>query len=86
MRSGTWLSVDVSPDGKRIVFNLLGDIYELRVDGGDARALTSGTAWDMQRRCIRGAQWARLRRRLDARDDVGGRELAPFYWEAAMAR
>ena len=24
---GTWISVDVSPDGKKIVFDLLGDIY-----------------------------------------------------------
>ena len=24
---GTWMNVDVSPDGKRIVFDLLGDIY-----------------------------------------------------------
>ncbi|MBA2260509.1 MAG: hypothetical protein H0W18_16575, partial [Acidobacteria bacterium] len=24
---GTWMNVDVSPDGKQIVFDLLGDIY-----------------------------------------------------------
>ena len=24
---GTWLDLDVSPDGKRIVFSMMGDIY-----------------------------------------------------------
>jgi Tol biopolymer transport system component len=49
-RTGTWLSVDVSPDGQRVLFDLLGDIYELPIAGGTARALTSGLAWDMQPR------------------------------------
>ncbi len=47
---GTWMSLDVSPDGREIVFDLLGDIYSLPMEGGDARALTSGVAWDMQPR------------------------------------
>jgi imidazolonepropionase-like amidohydrolase/Tol biopolymer transport system component len=47
---GTWLSLDVSPDGKEIVFDLLGDIYVMPIGGGDAKALTSGVAWDMQPR------------------------------------
>jgi imidazolonepropionase-like amidohydrolase/Tol biopolymer transport system component len=50
VRSGTWMSVDVSPDGRRVLFDLLGDIYELPIGGGEARALTSGMAWDMQPR------------------------------------
>jgi hypothetical protein len=50
VRSGTWMSVDVSPDGKRLAFDLLGDIYELPIEGGEARSLTSGMAWDMQPR------------------------------------
>ncbi|HEX9148236.1 MAG TPA: amidohydrolase family protein [Thermoanaerobaculia bacterium] len=47
---GTWMSLDVSPDGKEIAFDLLGDIYALPIGGGEARALTSGVAWDMQPR------------------------------------
>jgi Tol biopolymer transport system component/imidazolonepropionase-like amidohydrolase len=47
---GTWMSVDVSPRGDELVFDLLGDIYALPLTGGEARALTSGVAWDMQPR------------------------------------
>ena len=48
--SGTWMSVDVSPDGKQIVFDLLGDLYLLPIEGGDAKPLTTSMAWEMQAR------------------------------------
>ena len=44
---GTWISVDVSPDGQKITFDLLGHIYEMPVAGGVAKALTSGRSWNM---------------------------------------
>ena len=47
---GTWMSVDVSPDGKEIVFDLLGDIYSIPITGGKAKALAQGMVWDMQPR------------------------------------
>ncbi len=50
VRSGTWMSVDVSPDGQTLVFDLLGDLYTLPLAGGEARPLTRGLAWDMQAR------------------------------------
>ncbi|MBI3005636.1 MAG: PD40 domain-containing protein [Ignavibacteriales bacterium] len=47
---GTWMAIDVSPDGKWIVFDLLGDIYLLPMSGGEAKALTQGPAYDVQPR------------------------------------
>lgn len=49
-REGTWLSVDVSPDGQSIVFDMLGDLYLMPFAGGDATQLTSGLAFDTQPR------------------------------------
>ena len=47
-REGTWMSLDVSPDGREIAFDLLGDIYVIPIEGGDARQLTEGMAWNKQ--------------------------------------
>ncbi len=46
--SGTWLNLDVSPDGREIAFDMLGDIYTVPIGGGEATALTEGMEWDMQ--------------------------------------
>ena len=45
---GTWLSLDVHPDGSKIIFDLLGDLYELSFNGGKATRLTEGLAFDSQ--------------------------------------
>jgi imidazolonepropionase-like amidohydrolase/Tol biopolymer transport system component len=47
---GTWMSLDVSPDGEQVVFDLLGDLYRVPITGGEATPLTRGHAWDMQPR------------------------------------
>ena len=43
---GTWMSIDVHPDGSKLVFDLLGDIYELPIQGGKAERITEGLAFD----------------------------------------
>ncbi|MBX3691589.1 amidohydrolase family protein [Dokdonella sp.] len=47
---GTWMDLDVSPDGKTIAFSLLGDLYVLPIAGGTAKRVTRGAAWDVQPR------------------------------------
>lgn len=48
--TGTWMSLDVSPDGKTIAFDMLGDIYTLPIGGGKATAIARGMAWEIQPR------------------------------------
>lgn len=43
---GTWMSVDVAPNGETLVFDLLGHIYEMPISGGAAKQLTSGRSWN----------------------------------------
>ncbi len=47
---GSWMSLDVSPDGRTLVFDLLGDLYTLPVEGGDATPLLTGPAFESQPR------------------------------------
>ncbi|MES3630395.1 MAG: amidohydrolase family protein [Longimonas sp.] len=47
---GTWMNVDVHPDGDEIVFDLLGDIYTLPIEGGTATRITSGPSMTIQPR------------------------------------
>ncbi len=44
----TWSFLDVSPDGKELVFDMLGDIYTVPIEGGNATPLTQGIEWNFQ--------------------------------------
>src|SRR5690625_6652900 len=47
---GTWMNLDVSPDGEEIVFDLFGNIYIMPVTGGKAEVIRDGLSYDVQPR------------------------------------
>ncbi|MFN6934244.1 MAG: TolB family protein, partial [Tsuneonella sp.] len=47
---GTWMDVDVSPDGRTVAFSLLGDIYTMPIGGGTPTRISEGIAWEVQPR------------------------------------
>lgn len=49
-KEGTWVSVDISPDGQTIVFDMLGDLYTMPSSGGKATRITDGMAYDVHPR------------------------------------
>ncbi len=44
----TWMSVDVSPDGRTVLFDLLGDLYTLPTEGGTATRIVGGLSFESQ--------------------------------------
>ncbi|MGH7467873.1 MAG: amidohydrolase family protein [Longimicrobiales bacterium] len=57
LREGTWISLDVMPDGKSLVFELLGDFYTLPIAGGKATRITEGLGYDSQPRVSPDGKW-----------------------------
>ena len=43
----TWSSLDVSPSGEFMVFDMLGDLYKVSMKGGKAESLTQDFAWNI---------------------------------------
>lgn len=48
VNEGTWMNLDVSPDGTTLVFDLLGDIYSMPIGGGTATVLRQNLAYEVQ--------------------------------------
>ncbi len=81
VREGTWMNVDVSPDGKTLVFDLLGDLYLLPIEGGEARALTTSIAWEMQPRFSPDGEWLAF-----TSDAAGGDNIWVMKRDGSAAR
>lgn len=47
---GTWMDVDVAPDGQSLAFTLLGDIYTMPITGGTPTRIADGMAWEVHPR------------------------------------
>jgi len=47
---GTWMNLDVSPDGRTIAFDLLGDIYTMPIAGGTATRVAEGLPFEVHPR------------------------------------
>lgn len=67
---GTWMTVDVSPDGATIVFDLLGDIYTMPITGGAATRILGGVAWEMQPRFSPDGEWIAFTSDRDGGDNL----------------
>src|SRR5437899_577453 len=67
---GTWLSLDVSPDGKTIVFELVGDIYTLPIEGGQAKLIAGGMAFDSQPKFSPDGKWIAFLSDREGREHV----------------
>src|SRR5260370_6378940 len=58
---GTWLSLDVSPDGKTIVFELVGDIFTLPIEVGQAKLISGEMSFETQPKCSPDGRWMAFR-------------------------
>lgn len=47
---GSWMNLDVSPDGKTLAFDLLGDIYTMPILGGAPKRIAEGLPFETQPR------------------------------------
>jgi len=77
LTEGSWISVDVHPSGEWVVFDLLGDLYEVPIEGGEARRLTHGMAFDAQQRYSPDGERDRL-----TRDEYGKFEM---LWTSTLS-
>ena len=70
LREGSWISLDVSPDGQTIVFDFLGDLFTIPIAGGDATQITSGMGFDAQPRFSPDGAWIAFQSDMDGGENL----------------
>lgn len=73
---GSWISVDVSPDGKTVVFDVLGDLYTVPIGGGEATPLSVGMPFEGQPRFSPDGKWIAFTSDRDGAENVWIMNLA----------
>lgn len=89
----TWSALDVSPDGRTVVFDVLGDLYVMPAGGGRARQITRGLAYDSQPRFSRDGKWIAFVSDRSGSENVwiarpdgsGARQVSQFHDDTALA-
>ena len=54
---GTWMSLDISPDGKQIVFDMIGDIYMVPMEGGKAKRVIGDLSYETHPKFSPDGKW-----------------------------
>jgi Tol biopolymer transport system component len=67
---GSWISLDVTPDGESVVFELLGDLYRVPLEGGTAERITHGMGFDSQPRVSPDGEWLAFISDRDGKDNL----------------
>lgn len=70
VNEGTWMNLDISPDGKTIIFDMLGDIYFMPITGGKAKVLREGLAWEVQPRFSPNGKYISFTSDIDGADNI----------------
>lgn len=70
LSEGTWISLDVTPEGDAVVFELLGDLWRVPLDGGTAEPLLSGPSYDAQPRLSPDGRWIAFISDRDGHDNL----------------
>ncbi len=70
LSEGTWISLDVTPDGAHVVFELLGDIGRVQMEGGTAAPVLTGPSYDSQPRVSSDGEWIAFISDRDGHDNL----------------